>query len=79
MVRQAYFSWLGFLIAVTFNWFGALMALCIIDPNNGRLPGFLLANIYWFAGLPGAWILWQAPKPSPICHSHASHNAVWDL
>lgn len=58
MVRQAYFSWLGFLIAVTFNWFGALMALCIIDPNNGRLPGFLLANIYWFAGLPGAWILW---------------------
>ena len=58
MVRKAYFSWLGFFVAVTFNWFGSLMALCVINPSNGRLPGFLLANIYWFAGLAGSWILW---------------------
>lgn len=58
MVRYCYWAFLGFLIAVTWNWFGALLALCVINPSDGRLAGFLLATIYWFAGVPGAWILW---------------------
>ena len=58
MVRKAYVAWLGFFVVVTFNWFASLMAMCVIDPGNGRIAGFLLANLYWFAGLPGAWILW---------------------
>ena len=61
MVRKAYFAYLGFFVVVTFNWFASLMAMCVINPNDGRIAGFLLANLYWFAGLPGAWILWQAP------------------
>jgi hypothetical protein len=58
MVTYCYWAFLGFFVAVTFNWFGSLMALCVINPGSGRIAGFLLATIYWFAGLPGAWILW---------------------
>ena len=58
MVRFAYWSYLGFFVCITFNWFCSLMAMCVISPGDNRLAGFLLACVYWFAGLPGAWVLW---------------------
>ena len=58
MVTFAYWSYLGLLISLTWNAFAALMALCAINSSEGRLAGFLLAMIYWFAGVPGGWVLW---------------------
>ncbi|KAK9819936.1 hypothetical protein WJX72_004131 [[Myrmecia] bisecta] len=58
VVRKGYYSFLGLMVCLTFNWFGALIAMCAINPGDGRLAGFFLATIYWLAGVPGAWILW---------------------
>ena len=60
MVRSAYWAFLGFVIAITFNLIGSLVALCAMNGNDGRLTGFFLSAVYWFAGVPGAWILWYA-------------------
>ena len=90
MVTYCYWAFLGFFVAITFNWFGSLMALCVINPGSGRIVGFLLANIYWFAGLPGAWILWYGSRrlisiADPIIAATfaellpASAAAVWPL
>ena len=66
MVRFAYWSYLGFFVCITVNWFAALMAMCVISPGDNRLVGFLLACVYWFAGLPGAWVLWCGPSASSV-------------
>ena len=58
VVRYCYWAYLGLVWCLTFNWFGALIAMCAINPGSGRLFGFMLATVYWFAGVPGAWILW---------------------
>jgi hypothetical protein len=68
MVRSAYWAFLGFVIAITFNLIGSLVALCAMNGNDGRLTGFFLSAVYWFAGVPGAWILWYMrcpPRPRP--------------
>jgi hypothetical protein len=57
-VRYCYWAFLGFLLAVSYNLFGSLVALCAMGPNAGRLPAFFLAAVYATAGIPGAWILW---------------------
>ena len=67
MVRFAYWSYLGFFVCITVNWFAALMAMCVISPGDNRLVGFLLACVYWFAGLPGAWVLWCGPFALYAC------------
>ncbi|CAK0783815.1 hypothetical protein CVIRNUC_007015 [Coccomyxa viridis] len=57
-VRFCYWAFLGFNIAVLFNVFGSLVALCALGPGAGRLPAFFLSACYACAGIPGAWILW---------------------
>ncbi len=57
-VRFCYWAFLGFDIAVLFNVFGSLCALCALGPGAGRLPAFFLSACYACAGIPGAWILW---------------------
>lgn len=57
-VRFCYWAFLGFDIAVLFNVFGSLCALCALGPGGGRLPAFFLSACYACAGIPGAWILW---------------------
>ena len=63
-VRFCYWAFLGFDIAVLFNVFGSLCALCALGPGAGRLPAFFLSACYACAGIPGAWILWYAACPS---------------
>ncbi len=58
MVRSCYFAFLGFIVAVLYNLFGSLVALCAMGQGSGRLPAFFLAAVYVSAGVPGAWILW---------------------
>lgn len=58
IVRMCYWAYLGFLVAVLFNLFGSLVALCAMGQASGRLPAFFLAAVYASAGIPGAWILW---------------------
>lgn len=58
IVRMCYWAFLGFLLAVLFNLFGSLVALCAMGQGSGRLPAFFLAAVYASAGIPGAWILW---------------------
>jgi hypothetical protein len=53
-----YWAFLGFMIAVLFNVFGSLVALCALGTGAGRLPAFFLSACYACAGIPGAWILW---------------------
>ena len=65
MVRQCYWAFLGFLVAVGFNLFGSLVALCAMGQSSGRLPAFFLAAVYASAGIPGAWILWCFLLGSP--------------
>ena len=62
MVRKAYWSYLAFVVVISYNMIGSLVALCAIGPASGRLPGFFLAAVYWFAGVPGAWFLWCAQR-----------------
>jgi hypothetical protein len=66
MVRSAYWAFLGFVIAITFNLIGSLVALCAMNGNDGRLTGFFLSAVYWFAGVPGAWILWYMRCCPPL-------------
>jgi hypothetical protein len=73
MVRQCYWAFLGFLVAVFFNLFGSLVALCAMGQASGRLPAFFLAAVYASAGIPGAWILWcvlQSFAPLSALHGH---------
>lgn len=57
-VMFCYWAFLGFNIAVLFNVFGSLVALCALGTGAGRLPAFFLSACYACAGIPGAWILW---------------------
>lgn len=57
-VRKAYYSYLGMVLCMFFNFFGALMALCVIGNASGRLSGWFLAIIYLVAGIPIGWWAW---------------------
>ena len=83
MVTFAYAAYLGFFVCMSFNLFASLMALCVIGSGDSRLPGFLMACVYWFAGMPGAWFLWSAPADllspppnAPACHMSWSLQAA---
>ena len=58
MVWACYWAYLGLFICLSFNLLGSLVALCAINAQENRLSAFFLAAVYWFAGVPGAWILW---------------------
>lgn len=57
-VTKGYYSYLGMMICMLFNFFGSLMALCIIGNADGRLSGWFLAIIYLVAGIPIGWWAW---------------------
>lgn len=58
MVRSTYWSYLGLVLCMTFNLFGTLCALFAVKDGSAPITAFFLAAVYWFAGVPGAWILW---------------------
>ena len=57
-VSKGYYSYLFLVLCMVFNFFGSLMALCVIGNGDGRLSGWFLACIYMVAGVPIAWWAW---------------------
>jgi len=57
-VRAGYRAFLGLLVCLTYNLAGVAAMFFAHKMAVAKFPALLMAAIYFFAGIPGAWVLW---------------------
>jgi secretory carrier-associated membrane protein len=57
-VRAGYRAFLGLVACLTYNLVGVAAMFFAHKMDVKKFPALLMAAIYFFAGIPGAWVLW---------------------